>query len=128
MENIQGVITLRMYTPDSEQKRNFVSRWKNLTGDQTENGPFGLNTYGLYAYDTVWLLAHAIDAFFSQCGVSPFDDSRLSELNGGILHLDAMHIFDGGKLLLDNILNVNLTGLTGNIRFSADRSLFHPAV
>lgn len=128
MENIQGVITLRMYTPDSEQKRNFVSRWKNLTGDQMENGPFGLNTYGLYAYDTVWLLAHAIDAFFSQGGSISFsNDSRLSELNGGILHLDAMHIFDGGKLLLDNILNVNLTGLTGNIRFSADRSLFHPA-
>ncbi|KAE9466324.1 hypothetical protein C3L33_01774, partial [Rhododendron williamsianum] len=53
VENIQGLITLRMYTPDSEMKRNFLSRWKNLTNNLTGNGPFGLNTYGLYAYDTV---------------------------------------------------------------------------
>ncbi|XP_058187653.1 glutamate receptor 3.6-like isoform X1 [Rhododendron vialii] len=128
MDNIQGLITLRMYTPESELKRNFVSRWKNLTTHQMANGPFGLNTYGLYAYDTVWLLAHAIDAFFSQGGSISFsNDSRLSELNGGNLHLDALNIFDGGKLLLNNILNVNLTGLTGNVRFSSDRSLFRPA-
>ncbi|KAI8536765.1 hypothetical protein RHMOL_Rhmol10G0282000 [Rhododendron molle] len=128
MDNIQGLITLRMYTPESELKRNFVSRWKNLTTHQMANGPFGLNTYGLYAYDTVWLLAHAIDAFFSQGGSISFsNDSRLSELNGGNLHLDAMTIFDGGKLLLSNILNVNLTGLTGNVRFSSDRSLYRPA-
>ncbi|KAF7129946.1 hypothetical protein RHSIM_Rhsim10G0193100 [Rhododendron simsii] len=127
-DNIQGLITLRMYTPESELKRNFVSRWKNLTTHQMANGPFGLNTYGLYAYDTVWLLAHAIDAFFSQGGnISFSNDSRLSELNGGNLHLDALNIFDGGKLLLNNILNVNLTGLTGNMRFSSDRSLFRPA-
>lgn len=126
--SIQGLITLRMYTPESELKRNFVSRWKNLMAHQMANGAFGLNTYGLYAYDTVWLLAHAIDAFFSQGGSISFsNDSRLSELNGGNLHLDAMNIFDGGKLLLNNILNVNFTGLTGNVRFSSDRSLFHPA-
>ncbi|KAG5529960.1 hypothetical protein RHGRI_030360 [Rhododendron griersonianum] len=128
MDSIQGLITLRMYTPESELKRNFISRWKNLTTHQMANGPFGLNTYGLYAYDTVWLLAHAIDAFFSQGGSISFsNDSRLSELNGGNLHLDALNIFDGGKLLLNNILNVNLTGLTGNVRFSSDRSLFRPA-
>ncbi|XP_057492553.1 glutamate receptor 3.6-like isoform X2 [Actinidia eriantha] len=128
VENIQGLITLRMYTPDSEIKRNFVSRWKNLTHDQTANGPTGLNTYGLYAYDTVWLLAHAIDAFFDQGGNISFSkDSRLRELDRGNLHLDAMRIFNGGKLLRDNILLANLTGLTGTIRFASDRSLIFPA-
>ncbi|GFY87741.1 glutamate receptor 3.6 [Actinidia rufa] len=123
VENIQGLITLRMYTPDSEIKRNFVSRWKNLTRDQTANGPKGLNTYGLYAYDTVWLLAHAIDAFFDQGGNISFSkDSRLSELDRGNLHLDAMSIFNGGKLLRDNILLANLTGLTGTI--SSNQQLY----
>ncbi|GFZ09468.1 glutamate receptor 3.6 [Actinidia rufa] len=42
--------------------------------------------------------------------------SGLSELNQGSLHLDAMTIFNGGKLLRDNILQANLTGLTGPIR------------
>ncbi|XP_052197634.1 glutamate receptor 3.6-like [Diospyros lotus] len=128
IETIQGLLTLRAYTPDSQLKRNFVSRWKNLTANQTTNGPFGLNTYGLYAYDTVWTLARAIDAFFNRGGnISFSNDSRLSESDGGSLNLNAMSIFDGGKMLLDSILQVNLTGLTGPIRFDLDRSPIHPA-
>uniref|UniRef100_A0A5B6ZS34 Glutamate receptor n=1 Tax=Davidia involucrata TaxID=16924 RepID=A0A5B6ZS34_DAVIN len=129
MDKIQGVITLRMYTPDSELKRNFVSRWSNLKSKKMANGgPVGLNSYGLYAYDTVWLLAHAIDAFFNQGGnISFSNDSRLNELHGGSLHLDAMSIFDGGNLLLENILQVNMTGVTGPIKFASDRSLISPA-
>ncbi|CAL5371421.1 unnamed protein product [Camellia sinensis] len=128
LENMQGLITLRMYTPDSELKRNFVSRWNNLTSNQTANGPIGLNTYGLYAYDTVWMLAHAIDAFFDQGGnVSFSKDLKLNSLSGGNLHLDAMSIFDGGYLLRDSVLQVNLTGLTGPIRFDSDKSLIRPA-
>ncbi|PSS36596.1 Glutamate receptor 3.6 like [Actinidia chinensis var. chinensis] len=127
LENIQGLITLRMYTPDSELKRNFVSRWKTLMSNQTADGHFGLSTYGLYAYDTVWMLAHAIDAFFDKGGYISFsNDSGLSELAGRNLHLDAMSIFDGGKLLLDCILQVNLTGLTGPISFTTDKSLILP--
>ncbi|XP_058180588.1 glutamate receptor 3.6-like isoform X3 [Rhododendron vialii] len=128
VENIQGLITLRMYTPDSEMKRNFLSRWKNLTNNLTGNGPFGLNTYGLYAYDTVWILANAVNAFFNHGGnISFSNDSRLSELDGGNLHLDAMSIFDGGQLLLDSILKVKLTGLSGHVSFTSDKSLIRPA-
>ncbi|KAG5534473.1 hypothetical protein RHGRI_022564 [Rhododendron griersonianum] len=128
VENIQGLITLRMYTPDSEMKRNFLSRWKNLTNNLTGNGHFGLNTYGLYAYDTVWILANAVNAFFNHGGnISFSNDSRLSELDGGNLHLDAMSIFDGGQLLLDSILKVKLTGLSGHVSFTSDKSLIRPA-
>ncbi|KAJ9146848.1 hypothetical protein P3X46_029069 [Hevea brasiliensis] len=128
VHNIQGVITLRMYTPNSEPKRKFVSRWSNLTSGIKANGPTGLSTYGLYAYDTVWLLARAIDAFFDQEGnISFSNDSRLIELNGGDLHLDALSIFNGGRMLLKNILQVNMTGVTGQIKFNADGNLIQPA-
>ncbi|KAH7851841.1 hypothetical protein Vadar_017175 [Vaccinium darrowii] len=128
MESIQGLITLRMHTPDSVMKTKFISRWKKLTNKQKANGPFGLNTYGLYAYDTVWILAHAINAFFNHGGnISYSNDSRLSELDGGNLNLDAMSIFDGGNLLLDCILKVNLTGLSGHVSFTSEKSLIHPA-
>ncbi|KAM4129097.1 hypothetical protein ACJW30_02G218700 [Castanea mollissima] len=124
----QGVITLRMYAPDSELKRKFVSRWSNLTSGKSTNASFGLSTYGLYAYDTVWLLAHAIDAFFNQGGIISFsNDSRLTELHGGSLNLDAMSIFNGGNLLLQNILQVNMTGVTGPIKFTSDRNFIYPA-
>jgi ionotropic glutamate receptor len=128
MDDFGGVITLRMYTPDSEVKRKFVSRWSNLTRAKHTNGSFGLSTYGLYAYDTVWLLAHAIDAFFNQGGIISFsNDSRLTDVQGGGLNLDAMNIFDGGDLLLKCILQVNMTGVTGPINFTSDRNFIYPA-
>ncbi|KAJ7953237.1 Glutamate receptor [Quillaja saponaria] len=130
MDNIQGVLTLRMYTPDSEPKRKFVSRWSNLAKGQTNDfgGPLGLSAFGLYAYDTVWLLAHALDTFFNQGNEITFSkDSRLSNLHGGSLHLDAVNIFDQGNLLCRCILGVNMTGLTGPIKYTSDGNLANPA-
>ncbi|GFZ00379.1 glutamate receptor 2 [Actinidia rufa] len=54
-KSIQGVLTLRLHTPDSERKRDFSSRWNQLS-----NGSIGLNAYALYAYDTVWMIANAV--------------------------------------------------------------------
>ncbi|GAV81549.1 Lig_chan domain-containing protein/SBP_bac_3 domain-containing protein/ANF_receptor domain-containing protein [Cephalotus follicularis] len=128
MDDIQGILTLRMYIPDSNRKRKFASRWINLTSGKLDDRPFGLNMYGLYAYDTVWLLAHAMDAFFNQGGSISFsNDSRLAELRGGNLNLDALNIFDGGNQLLHSILQVNMTGLTGPFRFTSDGNLINPA-
>ncbi|XP_024036251.1 glutamate receptor 3.6 isoform X2 [Citrus clementina] len=128
MDDIQGVLTLRMYTQSSEEKRKFVTRWSNLTRRNTLNGPIGLNSFGLYAYDTLWLLAHAIGAFFDQGGnISFSEDSKLSELSRGDMRFSSMSIFNGGKMLLDNILQVNMTGVTGPIKFTSDRDLINPA-
>ncbi|OVA00643.1 Ionotropic glutamate receptor [Macleaya cordata] len=121
--SIQGVLTLRPHTPGSKRKKHFISRWNQLSG-----GSIGLNPYGLYAYDTVWMIAYAVKAFFDQGGKISFsNDSRLSDLVGGTLHLEAMSVFDEGKQLLNNILQTNMTGLTGPIRFNPDRSLIRPA-
>ncbi|XP_060192081.1 glutamate receptor 3.6-like isoform X2 [Lycium barbarum] len=127
-ENLEGAITLRIHTPRSELKQKFVSRWSNLTKEAGVTGPSGLSTYGLYAYDTVWLLARAINEFFNQGGnVSFSKDQRLTEQNSGSLNLDSMSIFNGGKLLLDNIFKVNMTGVTGPYSFTSDKNLFRPA-
>nr|GFC88884.1 glutamate receptor 3.3 isoform X1 [Tanacetum cinerariifolium] len=72
--------------------------------------------------------AHALEAFFSQGGVVSFsNDSRLAAAGLADLHLDAMSIFDGGKLLLDNIWKTDFVGLTGHIKFNSDRNLVNPA-
>ncbi|KAJ6398226.1 hypothetical protein OIU77_019100 [Salix suchowensis] len=130
MDDFQGVLTLRMYTPDSELKRKFISRWSNMTSGTTGYGPnpIGLSTYGLYAYDTVWLLARAINAFLDQGGNISFSgNSRLANLSGERLHLDAMNIFNGGKMLREKILQVNMTGVTGQLKFNPDGNLINPA-
>ncbi|KAF9686594.1 hypothetical protein SADUNF_Sadunf02G0005500 [Salix dunnii] len=123
MDSIQGVLFLRQHTPDSDRKREFYSRWRKLT-----SGSLGLNSYGLYAYDSVWLIAHALDAFFNQGGIISFsNDSSLRSVKDSGLHLEAMSIFDDGKLLLNNILQSDIVGLTGRIKFDTDRSLILPA-
>lgn len=123
MDKIQGVLTLRQHTPDSDRKRAFFARWNRITGGSPQ-----LNAYGLYAYDTVWLLAHSLDAFFNQGGVISFsNDSRISSMAGSALHLEAMSIFDDGVLLLKNILLSDFVGLTGPLKFNSDRSLILPA-
>ncbi|XP_071691380.1 glutamate receptor 3.2-like isoform X2 [Rutidosis leptorrhynchoides] len=121
---LQGVLTLRPHVPDSYKKREFLSRWKNLS-----NGSIGLNPYGLYAYDTVWMIARAIDKFFNEGGNISFSyDSRLSDLKGTKgLNLGALSYFDGGQQLRSNLLQTNMTGLTGPIWFSPDQSLVNPS-
>ncbi|KAA8531059.1 hypothetical protein F0562_005768 [Nyssa sinensis] len=121
--SIQGVLTLRPHTPYSEKKRAFSSRWNKLS-----NGSIGLNPYGLYAYDTVWIITNAVKVFLDHGGTISFsNDSNLKDLGGGTLNLAALNIFDGGKQLLSNILQTNMTGLTGPIGFNPDRSPIHPS-
>ncbi|XP_074357270.1 glutamate receptor 3.3 [Apium graveolens] len=122
MDSMQGVLVLRQHTPDSDRKNTFISRWNNLT-----DGSIGINTYALYAYDSVWLVAHAIDSFLSQGGkISYSNDFKLHSEEGN-RHLEAMSLFDGGKLLLRDILQSDLVGLTGRIKFNADKSLINPS-
>ncbi|KAK1322028.1 Glutamate receptor 3.1 [Acorus calamus] len=124
--SIQGALTLRMHTPDSKKKSALISRWGKLTS-KNGAGTFRLNTYGLYAYDTVWILAHAIDSFFNQGGVVSFsNDSRLHDAEG-TLNLEAMSIFNEGNLFLSNIKKANMVGVTGPIQFDAGGDLIHPA-
>ncbi|XP_057516993.1 glutamate receptor 3.3-like [Amaranthus tricolor] len=123
MNSMQGFLVLRPHTPDSSRKRDFVSRWK-----KEARNSLGLSAYALYAYDSVWMLAHAIDAFLNNGGnISFSSDSKLRELNSTELHLQQMRVFDGGRALLSNILHSDLIGLTGPLKFESDRSLAHPA-
>ncbi|KAI9077358.1 hypothetical protein K1719_040671 [Acacia pycnantha] len=127
-DKIQGVLTLRLHTPDSELKRRFFSRWKNLTGGMTTDSLLGLNTFGLYAYDTVYMLARALDTFFKQGNRITFShDLKLSQLRGDSLHLDAVNIFDQGNLLRTSIYGVNMTGVTGHIKYAADGNPMNPS-
>jgi len=126
MNLIQGVISLRHHTPDSNLKKNFISRWNNLI--QKGKVTSGLNTYGLYAYDSVWLVAHAIDQFLSEGDkVSFTNDPKLKDANGSALHLDALRSFTGGSKLLGKVLLSNFTGVTSQVQFSPDGNLIHPA-
>ncbi|KAH7518243.1 hypothetical protein FEM48_Zijuj09G0150700 [Ziziphus jujuba var. spinosa] len=122
--SIEGALTLRPHTPNSKRKRDFISRW-----DKLSNGTIGLNPYGLYAYDTVWALAHALRLLLDK-GVNISFSKYTNSGNldaGGTMNLEELSIFDAGEQLLKNILATNMAGLTGPLRFRPDRAIINPA-
>lgn len=123
-KSIQGALALRPHTVDSKRKEEFLSRWNKLS-----NGSIGFNPYGLFAYDTVWMIANAVKTFLDHGGTISFsNNSNLSGLGGGTLNLGALSTFDGGSQLLHNILQTNMTGLAGQVAFElAYKSLIRPA-
>uniref|UniRef100_A0A1J3H3D2 Glutamate receptor n=2 Tax=Noccaea caerulescens TaxID=107243 RepID=A0A1J3H3D2_NOCCA len=123
LDTIQGVLVLRPHTPDSSLKREFYSRWRRIP-----DAPLALHAYGLYAYDSVMLLARALDKYFKHGGrISFSNDSMLDAIGkSGSLNLEAMTVFDGGETLLKDILGTRMVGLTGEVQFTADRSRIRP--
>lgn len=126
MSYIQGLIVLRQHTPDSDAKKKFIARWNNAANNRSIAS--GLNSYGFYAYDSVWVVARAINEYLNSGQQITFSaDPRLHNSNGSTLRLSALKIFDGGDQLLQQLLLANMTGLTGLVQFNADRNLVHPA-
>lgn len=124
MDLLQGVIALRHHTPDSDLKKNFISRWTSLKNKYSKS----LNSYSLYAYDSVWLVARALDAYLNEGGnISFSNDPKLHDSNGSMLHLTSLKIFNGGQQLLQKFITTNFTGVTGQIQFDSEKNLIHPA-
>ncbi|XP_047080694.1 glutamate receptor 3.1-like [Lolium rigidum] len=124
---MQGVLSLRPHIPNSMMKSNLVSKWSRQS-KKYNHSDLRLSSYGFYVYDSVWALAHALDAFFDDGGrISFSNDSRLRDARGGTLHLEAMSIFDMGNKLLEKIRKVNFTGVSGKVQFDASGDLIHPA-
>ena len=119
---LQGVVGLRQHIPQSRKKDAFVSQWRKMQKKGLVNS--GLNTYGLYAYDTVWALAYSIDEFLKNQGKVSFSASdRLLDIRA--TQLEKLEIFDSGDLLLRQLLQINFTGLTGQIQFDSERNLIN---
>ncbi|KAK1416681.1 hypothetical protein QVD17_25796 [Tagetes erecta] len=122
MELIQGVVSLRQHTSNSDNKKAFTSKLKDKETS-------GFNSYAFYAYDSVWLLAHALDKFLKSGGTITFSyDSKLKQTKTSHdLQLAALRIFNEGNKLLETITATSFVGLTGEVKFDEDRNLVHPA-
>ncbi|CAN8295511.1 unnamed protein product [Cochlearia groenlandica] len=122
MDLLQGVVAFRHYTPESSMKRKFMERWKKLRPRD------GFNSYALYAYDSVWLVARALDVFFRKNNKITFShDPNLHKTNGSNIQLSALSVFNEGDKFLEIILGMNHTGVTGAIQFDSERNRVNPA-
>ena len=98
MNSLQGLISLRSHTPNSRQQRVFAQRWKKLQTDNMVNA--SLNAFGLYAYDSILMIAHSLNSYFNQGGNISFAEiSSLSSGSGGKSELAELKVFEGGAQL-----------------------------
>uniref|UniRef100_A0A6N2MBY7 Glutamate receptor n=1 Tax=Salix viminalis TaxID=40686 RepID=A0A6N2MBY7_SALVM len=120
---LQGVVGLRQHTPESSQKRAFMSRWKGMQRKGSASSE--LNTYGLQAYDTVWIVAYAMERFLDEHKNITFSfNSKLVDMKTSGLQIEKLKVFTGGNDLLDIILQTNFTGLSGQVQFNQDQNVF----
>ncbi|KAG0459097.1 hypothetical protein HPP92_022225 [Vanilla planifolia] len=126
INTMQGVLTLRQHTAKQQREKISSLDWRNLSKDDRY---LQLNSYGLYAYDSVWMIAYALDAFFDDGGSIKFsNDSSLQEIGGGgSLSIEALRMFVDGNLLLKKIHSTVFDGVTGHVQFDVDGFLVHPA-
>lgn len=120
MELTQGVLVLRQHIADSDIQHAFLSKWNNLT----RNG----SSYFMHAYDSVWLVAHAVERFLREGNAMSFSaDPKLQAKKGSSLQLDSLRIFNSGDKLLEKVWSANFSGVSGPVQFTLDRDLVHPA-
>ncbi|XP_031499823.1 glutamate receptor 3.4-like [Nymphaea colorata] len=123
---LQGIVAFRQHIPDSSLKKKFSSRWNSLVKQGRADS--GLNSYAFCAYDTIWMIAYAINDFLNGKGNLTFsNDPNLHDLSGSTLKLSTLKVFDGGQQLLQILTQTNFTGLTGQVQYNSDKDLMHPA-
>ncbi|KAI3863733.1 hypothetical protein MKW98_031325 [Papaver atlanticum] len=114
---MQGVIGIRRYVPKSSRLSSFKSRWKKKFRKDNPDIKKSLDIYGILAYDTIWLLANAIEKFETL-------DSRFLKENdvANSSHVARLGISQIGPNLLQEISNIKFKGLSGDFGL-VDRQL-----
>ena len=111
MDSMQGVLGIRPYIPSSKQLKDFEIKWRrNLTSIKTKSkSTTSLNLFGLWAYDTVWAMAIAVEkAGMVQSSFLKQNDSSSK------VDIATLGIFEMGTKLCNAILTTTFQGLSGN--------------
>ncbi|KAG9454105.1 hypothetical protein H6P81_007009 [Aristolochia fimbriata] len=121
-KSLQGVVGLRQNSPESDQKKAFISRWRRLCIKW--NIYSGLNSYAFSAYDTIWVVARAISEYLKENRTISFSsNNELHNMSGAILRMDKLKNFDGGPILCSKLRETNFAGLMGHLQFDSVRNL-----
>ncbi|KAJ6673489.1 GLUTAMATE RECEPTOR [Salix viminalis] len=124
MDSMQGVLGVRPHIPASKKLESFKSRWrKNFTTSKPQIKMNELNLFGLWAYDTVWAIAMAVE----KAGIvhSGYVKPNTSESTDDIASLGKSEM---GPRLLRSILSTRFQGLSGDFHLGWWRNGFTPDV
>ncbi|XP_078150469.1 glutamate receptor 2.7-like [Carex rostrata] len=105
---MKGALGVRLYVPKTEELKNITTRWKTRFHEdnpqEMSNEP---SIYALWAYDTIYALAMAVEEV--QVQNTKLDNSTDPQM---------LPVFPNGPLLLEAITNVKFRGLSGNFELT----------
>ncbi|XP_010255695.1 PREDICTED: glutamate receptor 2.2-like [Nelumbo nucifera] len=110
INSMQGVLGITPYIPQSDKLTSFIERWKGKFLEENQDiESANMNTFALWAYDTIWALAMAVERVQNMTphNLKPTFDETSTDL----LSLKISII---GSKLLKEIQNIKLKGLTGD--------------
>ena len=112
MDSMQGVLGIRPYIPPSKHLKDFEKKWKrNLTSIKIKSkSTTSLNFFGLWAYDTVWALAIAVE----KAGCIVHSSFLKQNARNNNVDLATLGVFEMGTRLRNTILTTKFQGLSGN--------------
>ncbi|PNS93601.2 hypothetical protein POPTR_018G096500v4 [Populus trichocarpa] len=114
MDSMRGVLGIKPHVPTSKKLESFKSRWrKNFTISKPQSKINELNLFGLWAYDTVWAIAMAVE----KAGIvhSRYVKPNTSE---GTVDIAALGKSETGPRLLSSILSTRFQGLSGDFHLA----------
>ena len=114
MDSMQGVLGIKPHIPTSKKLESFKSRWsKNFTTSKPQSRINELNLFGLWAYDTVWAIAMAVE----KAGIvrSRYVKPNTSE---STVDIAALGKSETGQRLLSSILSTRFQGLSGDFHLA----------
>ncbi|KAJ7955737.1 Glutamate receptor [Quillaja saponaria] len=114
MDFMQGVLGVRPLVPKSKGLEDFKRRWKrnvSLSKPNRKIKSTAINLLGLWAYDTVYALAMAVE----KAGIVNSTFSKKSVTNSKV-DLADIGIYEAGPRLLNTILGTEFQGLSGDFR------------
>ncbi|MCO5569397.1 hypothetical protein L7F22_023109 [Adiantum nelumboides] len=114
MKATQGVIGTRMYLPtETSQLLSYLTQRNQATG----RVDLHFHPYELLAYESIWMIAYAIDKFLKQGHEFKFVAPLLpNNVSGSGSDLAQLKVLEDGAVLLGQIHATNFTGITGFVQ------------
>ncbi|PON42716.1 Ionotropic glutamate receptor [Parasponia andersonii] len=120
--SMQGVLGVRPHVPMSKGLKNFKRRYFNSTNGKNSNQ---INLFGLWAYDTIWALARAIELVV-ETNVNSSGFTKIIGDKGSNESFGLSRISEIGPMLLETLEPTKFQGLSGKFHLRG-RQLQHVA-
>jgi ionotropic glutamate receptor len=110
IDSLQGVLGIKTYVPETKELENFTIQWKRKFQQDNPNiTNVELGVVGIWAYDTAFALARAIEEVgFTNIG------SEKTNASSNLTDLETIKVSQKGSKLHDALLGVRFTGLAGD--------------